>query len=146
MAGNPLIAQGSLNRILGSVVWSALPALNITSPFLGRGGIGLALNGDATLILPTMTGTVQSEEPYMPVSLTVNLLRTQGLGAAYKLQMEDDSNLGDGVVRPDSKVLGNFPIFNCAIVSVREMNFGGQDPGFILTIGGYYLVNAAMWS
>lgn len=146
MPGNPLIQQGSLNRILASVVWSDFPAFNVTSPYLGKAGLSLALEGETTLLIPTMTGAVQSQEPYMMISLTMNLLKTQGLGAAYKLKMEQDSNLGFGTVRPDSRVLGSYQIFNCAMESVREMSFAGGDPGFAVVVKGYYNINASLWS
>ena len=41
MAGNPLIDQGVLNRIRGSVQWADFPGLNVTAPFLDREGINL---------------------------------------------------------------------------------------------------------
>lgn len=146
MPGNPLIAQGSLNRIIASVVWPDFPAYNVTAPYLGKGGLSLALEGETTLLIPTMTGAVQSQEPYMMISLTMNLLKSQGLAASYKLKMEADSNLGTGTVRPDTRTLGNYQIYNCAIESVRELSMAGQDPGFAVTVKGYYLVNAGLWA
>ena len=85
---NPLVAQGTLNRILGSVVWPSFSALNVTSSFLGKQGIRLALEGESTLFIPTMTGAVTSPEPYMMIGLTINLLKTQSLAAQYKSQLK----------------------------------------------------------
>lgn len=145
MATNPLVSQGTLNRLRGSVVWAANPQLNVTSPFLGKGGISLSLEGESTLFIPTMTGAITSPEPYLMVSLTLNLLKTQTLAAQYKIQLETLATLGDGTVRPDSSALPVFSIVNCAIESVREMNFAGEDAGFVVVCKGYYLTNSSLW-
>jgi hypothetical protein len=145
MAGNPLIPQGTLNRVRASVVWPAFPNLNVTASFLGRMGIRLALDGESTLFIPTMTGAVTSPEPYMMITMTMHLLKSQQLAALYKAQMEDTALIGDGTVRPDASTLPVYPIVNCAIQSVRELNFAGDDADFAVAIRGYYLVNASLW-
>jgi hypothetical protein len=143
---NPLVAQGSLNRVRASVSWPNFPELNITAPYLGADGIRLALEGESTVFLPTMTGAVTSPQPYMMISLTTNLIKTQALADAYKAQMESNALLGDGVVRPDvSSGLSPYPVTNCAIESVRELAFNGSDAGFVVTIKGYYLVNSSLF-
>lgn len=146
MAANPLIAQGTLNRIRGSVVVANIAALNVTAPFLGKEGIGLALEGESTTFIPTMTGAVTSGEPYMMASVTIALLKTQSLAAQYKKQMENLSTIGDITVHPDASTLPTYTIVNCAIESVREMKFSGEDAGFIVTIKGYYVTNNALFN
>ena len=146
MAGNPLISQGTLNRLRGSVTWSDNPSLNITAPFLGREGISLSLMGEATNFFPTLTGTATAPEPFQMVEVTVHLLKTQSFADQYKQQMESSSLLGNGVIWPDSATLSPYEILNCGIKSVRELPFNGSTPEWVLTIGGYYLVNSALWS
>lgn len=148
MANNPLIAQGTLNRIRASVTWASFPSLNVTAPFLSREGIRLALQGESTVYLPTMTGAVTSQEPFMMIEMTLNLLKTQGLSDIYKQQLESNAALGDGTVRPDLPTgggLGLYQIINCAIKSVRELDFSGDNAVFAVTIGGYYLVNSDLF-
>jgi hypothetical protein len=145
---NPLIAQGSLNRLRASIVWPSNASLNVTASYLGRMGIRLALDGESTLYIPTMTGAVTSPEPYMMITCTIHLLKTQQLAGLYKAQMETNALLGDGTVRPDVAAgngLGPYQITNCAIESVAELAFAGDDPGFSVRIRGYYLVNSSMW-
>jgi hypothetical protein len=146
MAGNPLIPQGTLNRIRASVVWPSFPSLNVSASYLGRMGIRLALDGESTLFIPTMTGAVTSPEPYMMITMTMHLLKSQNLAALYKGQMEDTALIGDGTVRPDAVNLPVYPIINCAIQAVRELNFAGDDADFAVAIRGYYLVNASLWN
>jgi hypothetical protein len=144
-SGNPLIAQGTLNRVRGSVVWANFPSLNVTAPYLSKEGIRLALQGESTLYLPTMTGAVTSPEPYMMIECTIHLLKTQGLAQLYKNQMELQSTLGDGSVRPDSTSLGIYQIINCSIKSIRELEFSGESAIFAVNLGGYYLTNSSLF-
>lgn len=144
--GNPLIAQGTLNRIKGSVQVTANPALNVTAPYLGKDGISLALEGEATTFIQTMTGAVTSGEPYMMVTVTVELLKTQGLAAQYKSQMENNSVIGDIVVQPDTITLPSYPIINCAIESVADMPMNGSDAAFRVRLRGYYVINNSLWA
>jgi len=144
--GNPLIDQGVLNRIKGSVTWTNFAGLNITAPFLDKDGINLRLEGESSLQHGTMTGTVQSPEPYMPISVVIALLKTQSLSDAYKTQMELNSVLGPGTVYPDvSNGLSPFPLQNMAIQSVGELLFNGTTPIFAVTCRGYYIVNNSLF-
>ncbi len=142
---NPLVAQGVLNRLRASVVWTSFPGLNVTAPYLAKQGLRLALEGESTLYIPSMTGAVRSPEPYMMIGLTMALLKSQSLADYYKQKMESDSALGDGTVRPDSTPLSPYQIINCSIQSVREMDFAGEDASFAVTVKGYYNVNSTLF-
>ena len=140
-----LVSQGTLNRLRGSVVIPDFPGLNVTAPFLGDGGIGLSLEGETTTMIPTLTGTTTSPEPYQMCSLTVHLLKTQSLSDSYKKQMETLALIGDVTVRPDATTLSPYPLLNCAINSVAPLTFNGKDAGFLVTIKGYYQINNSLY-
>jgi hypothetical protein len=146
MPGNPLIPQGSLNRLRASVVWPDFPNLNITQSYLGRMGIHLAFDGESTLYIPTMTGAVTSPEPIQLITLTAHLLKTVALASAYEAQRVSSALLGNGTVRSDSIALPVYQIINCAIENVRELSFAGDDADYAVTIKGYYLVNNDLWN
>lgn len=143
---NPLVSQGSLNKLRASVTWPSFSNLNVTAPYLSKEGIRLTLQGESTLYLPTMTGAVTSQEPYMMIECVLNLLKSQSLANQYKQQMENSSLLGDGTVRPDAVALGVYPIVNASIKSIRELDFSGEHAVFSVTIGGYYLINASLFN
>jgi hypothetical protein len=147
MATNPLVSQGTLNRLRANVIWVTNPQLNVTAPYLGREGIHLALEGEATEYINTMTGAVTSPNPYLKISMTLHLLKPQTLANLYKLQMEFQSIIGDGIVRPDVTFPGltPLPLINCSIQSVRELSFAGDDAGFAVVIGGYDEINTFLW-
>jgi hypothetical protein len=141
MAGNPLVPQGTLNRIRASVQWSAFPALNVTVPFLGKEGISLAFEGNATDFVETMTGAVTSPAPYQPIRLMMNLIKTQNLANLYKIQQETNTLLGDGTVIPDAVTLSAYQLINCAIEGVDELRFNGENAGYAVRVKGYYIIN-----
>lgn len=147
MAGNPLIEQGTLNRIRGSVTWTNFPGLNVTAPFLDKDGINLRKEGEASMQHGTMTGLVQSPEPYMPVSVVIALLKTQSLSESYKAQMQANSVLGPGTVYPDvSEGLSPYALYNMSIQSVGELLFNGTTPIFAVTCRGYWIVNNSLFN
>lgn len=142
---NPLISQGTLNRLRGSVVWASFDSLNITAPYLGKGGISLGFGGDSTVFIDTMTGAVTSPEPYIRAQLRIELLKTQSLADAFKTQMETNSILGDCTVRPDSAALSPYQLTNCAIEGVADLQFNGEVAGYAIRISGYYNINSALF-
>jgi hypothetical protein len=146
MSSNPMIPQGTLNRLRGSVNFVSNSQLNVTAPYLGKAGISLTLEGESTLMIPTMSGTVTSPEPYMMVSCVINLLKTQNLAAVFKAQMENTTLIGDFVVTPDASTLPTYYVNNAAIESVKDMPLNGEDAGFVITLKGYYIVNNALWN
>lgn len=142
---SPLIPQGVLNRLIGSLQFASFPNLNVTAAFLGKAGISMALEGDASLRIPTMTGLVQSGEPYRVAVVTVPLLKTQGLSATWKAQEESNTNIGDCVFRSDTNIVGNWQLVNCGIIGVGEISAGGTDPGYGVKFYGAYNINSALW-
>ena len=146
MAGNPQVAQGTLNRLRGSVVIPNFPNLNVTAPYLGRPGISIGFEGETTNAIPTMTGTVQSPMPYQMATVTIALLKTQSLASQWEAQRQALSLLGDVTITPDTTSLPSYTLNNCAIDNVRELNFAGEDAGYVVTVKGYYQINASLYS
>jgi hypothetical protein len=142
---SPQIPQGVLNRLLTSVTWNSFPILNVTAPFLDRGGIALSFEGQATSIIDTLTGTVISPEPYQRTTVRINLLKTQFLAQLYEQQRQLNSALGAGTVRGDAFTLAPYPLVNCAIMNVGELTFNGESAGYGAQITGYLPLNSALW-
>jgi hypothetical protein len=146
---NLLVDQGTLNRLRASLVWNDFPALNVVSSNLGKDGIRLALEGNATDYFPTMTGAVPSPAPYMICTITVNLLKSQIFSGLYQQQFQISTLLGDCTVFPDvtpPNGIGQYLINNAVLESVREMTFAGEDPLWVVTVKGYYLINTNLFN
>ena len=142
---NPTVSQGTLNSLRGSWTWSAFPGLNVTAPYLGREGISLTFEGESTVYINTMTGAVTSPEPYLKITAELALLKTQSLSNAYKTQIETMSTLGDATCRADALALGLYQFSNCSLQNVRALRFNGEDAGYVVTVGGVYYINSALW-
>lgn len=142
---NPLVAQGTLNKVRGSVVFVDNPQLNVTASFLGDDGISVAPDGEASAYLPTMTGAVRSPNPFQVVTVTIHLLKSQGLSDTWKGQIEDTTNIGDMVVTPDSVTLGLYRYTNGIIMNTGDLNFAGKSPDFTVILRGTYNINNQMF-
>ena len=145
MAGNPLINQGTLNKLKGSIIVPSDSTLNVTAPYLSKAQITLSLEGNAVEYVPTATGAVASLEPYMMATVKFDALKTNGFGQIWKSQLELNAYLGDVTVTADSTSLGNHTIANASIESVGEMPFDGTSAAYSVTIRGVYYINSAMW-
>jgi len=146
MATNPLVAQGNLNRLRASILFPAFPQLNVTPPFLGPNMIRLRLGGQTTAMIPTGTGVVTSPEPFMLVTMTVQLLKSQAFADQFKTQYESNALLGACTVRPDTTTLSPFDFSNTAIQSVDELSFSGTDASFTVSLQATYYINNSMWN
>ena len=145
--GNPLVAQGTLNRVLGSITFSDFPSLNVTAPYLGREGIRMTLQGDATVPFGTMTGAVMAPEVYQLVEVRMMLLKTQGLAAAWKSQYETSTLIGDCTVYPDvSTGIPTYSFTNAAIRSNPNLEFDASNPDFPVVLIAYYNINSNLFS
>lgn len=149
-ASNPNVPQGTLNLLRPSVVWVTFPALNVSAGFIAKAQLSLRFESDFTTEIETQVGLVQSPEPYVTCSVTMNLLRTQPLSAAYQTQWMKNSVLGDCTVRGDVAVgsggLSSFYLNNCAIKSVGELAFAGKDPSLVVMVRGYYNINSSLYN
>lgn len=134
-----------MNRLIGSLLWTSFPQLNVTPPYLGEPGIGFRRASPATSRFKTMTGSVLSGEPTQEIVLTLNLLKTQPLSQLYEAQIQTLTALGNCVLRPDVTTLGPWYLQNCSIDDVAELEFSGKVPGYVVTIGGYYIINSTLW-
>lgn len=141
----PNTPQGTLNRLRGSLSFSDIQALNVIVSNLGSEGISVSFGGGATTRIDTMTGQVTSPDPWVPVKLTVNLVRTQALANAYKTQQELNSLLGDVTFRTDSATLGTYQFSNTSIGRVGDMRVNGRDAGYALEIDGTYNINSSLY-
>lgn len=143
---NPNVPLGVLNKLVASVTWATSSELNVTPSYLGRSGIRFSREGGATVFLPQMTGAVTSNEPFMMITLTLNLIKTQSLVASYERRLQTQSTIGNGVVRPDVTTgLQPFDITNCAIENIGEMSFSGEDASYPVSIRGYMPINSSLW-
>ena len=146
MAGNPLISLGTINIVRASVIIPSYPQLNVTSSFLGKGGVTLARRGNVTNFQDALTGRVTVPEPFVPVSATINLLRSQNLAALFEAQAQSLSLLGDVTIVPDTATFQSYSLSSMAIETLPDQAFASGDAGYNVVLGGTYYVNSALWN
>lgn len=139
-------ALGFLNRIASSLTFPSNTALNVIGPNLGPEGISFNPTGGAAVMLNQTTGRVISENPYMPVSIDVQLIRTQALCATWISQIQTDVAIGDIHVTTDSSVFPDLYFENAAIITPGRMAFNGSSANMTVTIEATWVINSSLWS
>jgi hypothetical protein len=143
---NQNVYQGTVNLLLGSVIFANYPALNITASYLAPGGISLSFDGETSLLLPTMVGAVTSPRPYVFANIDAHILRTQALSNAFKNQIETTTTLGSVKVYTDTTTLLSYQIDNCVLLSTPQMTYDGTSPEFTVRLRGVYEVNVDLFN
>lgn len=146
MATNPMVAQGVLNRLRASIVCSNNGALNITAPYLGKNMVRVAFEGNSVEQFQTATGLVNSPEPYVQVTVTAALLRTQQLAGAWFNQMLTNSKIGSMQIHSDTSTFPVMSLYNMVIRSIDPGPYDGSGPDVNLTLHGLMYVNNDLWS
>lgn len=139
------IAQGTINKLRASVVFADNPSLNVINSFLTKEAISISFQGEVGRLLPTMTGGVQSPEPYQMADIRIHLNRANGLADLFKQQIELDANIGSTNVIPDTAALSDYQIEAVIIQGVDEVTLDGNTPGFVVRLMGIYYINSTMW-
>ena len=142
---SPNIAQGTLNKLIGSLVWTDFPTLNVTPSYLLPEGIDLAFEGEATVLLPSMTGLVTSPEPYQKTRVMIHLNKAQALAEQYKIQLETNTLMGALTIYTDSPTISVYNLINCALTGIASFTIAGRDAGYVMSVQGAYNINSALW-
>lgn len=146
MATNPMIAQGVLNRLRSSVVFPNFGNLNVTAPYMGKSMVRVAFEGDFVNQHPTATAVVDSPEPYIPVTITIALLRTQKLAADWFTQSLNNSKIGPATIHPDTSAFPQIAVNNLVIRTIDPGPYDGSGPDMNLTLRGIMYLNNNLWS
>ena len=146
MATNPLVAQGTLNRIRCHVVVPSFTELNITSSYMTKNFATISFDDNFTDQIPTATGVVNSPAPYTMASLSVGLIRTQSLAQSWLAQSQATSILGEVVIHSDTAAWPAITISQASILHIQPGPFDGMDPTVQLSIRGVYYLNNDLWN
>jgi hypothetical protein len=146
MASNPLVPQGTLNRVRTSVVVPAYTNLNVSAPYMGKQMARLNFEGNFSDLIGTATGAVESDEPYVFATLAISLLRTQALASAWLSQVQAGSGVGDITSYSDSSAFDAITLNNCVVQSIDPGAWDGTDPVVRVTLRGTFIVNNNLWN
>jgi hypothetical protein len=146
VAGASQVAQGTLNRVRTHIVVPSYPFLNVSAAYMGKSLAALTFDDPFVDQESTATGVVNSPRPFVMSTLTISLLRTQSLAAAWIAQAQTHSVLGSIDTYPDSAAFPVVTLANCSIIGIDPGAFDGQDPVVKTTIKGVFYANATLWS
>lgn len=143
--GNPLPAQGTLNRALVSVSVISFPGLNVTTGFFGTKLARITFEGDASDYLPTLSGAVPSPRLFQMVTVLMYLNKSQALASQWEQQRLTNTTIGDVNVVTDSIVLPPYYIQNCTFQNVSDLDLTGESNDFPVMLKGTYPVNNSLF-
>lgn len=143
---NQFASAGVVNRLVSSVVFDSAPELNILPSSMGRPMIRFARDGNSVTYLPTAVSAAQSPEPYMMCTISVALVKTMSLAAAFEARLRSNALLGLITVRPDvTEGIGAFDISQCSIETVGELAFDGSSADYPIVLRGLYPINSGLF-
>ncbi len=146
MATNPMVPQGSLNKVRAHIVVPNFPTLNVSPSYMGEDGFSLEMDEDFVRQIKTQTGLVNSPEVFVEATCTINLLRTQALSLQWMQQAENTAQIGRIVAHSDSAAFTGRTVHNCSILKVVPGRMNGTTATVDATLRGAYYVNNSMWS
>jgi hypothetical protein len=143
---NPGIARGVLNRVRCSVVVPNFPSLNIISANMGRSLARISFSDNLVNQIATGTGLVNSPEPYIRATITIALLRTQQISAAWFQQILQDSQIQEATIYSDTSVFPPIALQDVVANHIDPGPFDGTSPDFQLVLAGALPVNNNLWT
>lgn len=146
MANNPIVAQGTLNRVRCSIIVPNYTSLNITAPYMGKSFATIDFEGNFDEQIETATGAVTSPEPYVMATITVGILRTQSLASSWLTQAQTTSDLGEIVINSDTAAFPSITLSAAVIRSLEPGAYDGMDPVSRLTLRGVFYINNDLWN
>ncbi len=143
---NPMVAQGTLNRLKASVTFPSLSGLNITSPYMSKHFVTVSFDGDFDNLIETATGGVTSPEPYVMATVSVGILRTQALASQWLAQAQAISDIGEMSVFSDTAAFPEIDLHNAILKHLDTGTYDGTDPVVKLTFKGIFYANNNLWT
>lgn len=143
---NPLIAQGTLNRVRCHIVVPSLTSLNITASYMVKNFATVNFGGSFVDQMPTGTGVVNSPAPYVMATISCGLIRSQSLAQEWLTQAQSTSILGNVTIYSDTSAWDPVQLRESAIMDIQPGPYDGMDPTVSLTISGVYDINNNLWN
>lgn len=142
----PALARGVLNRIRANIVFPDFPAMNIAPENMGRSMVRVAFEGQLVTQIPTGTGAVNSPEPFVFVTITVGMLRTQPIAAAWLNQIMTNSSVQNITAHPDTSAFPPIALQDVVVSHIDPGPYDGTNPEVPIIFRGLLPVNNDLWS
>ena len=140
------VPQGVLNRLRCNIVVPDFPGLSITAPYMGKNLARVAFSGKFVTKEPTATGYVNSPEPYVLATISVELLRPQALASAWIAQAQLYGIIGPVTIYSDASTFPALTSYETSIGDFDPGAFNGMDPVVRLSLEGKFPANSQLWA
>jgi hypothetical protein len=120
-------------------VFSNVTALNIIPTDLGEDMIQITVDEESVTRLPTATGTVASGNMFVPVTITLPILKTSGADLLYKKKWMSNGVISGSVDIYDD--VNKAWTVTSLSMSLGQFNANGKEAFRIYTIKGNMEVN-----
>lgn len=129
-----------LNKLYTKGVFSEDSGLNVVATDLGENMISVEIEGDVVNRLPTATGTVGSLSIFLPMSATIQVLKTSPVYENYINRCLDDGYVGGTFTFYDD-VNQSFEMEEISLTLKGLPEMGGTQPCVEFVVQGNWRVN-----
>lgn len=129
-----------LNKLYNKLIFSDAPNLNCTAFDMGKGQCTARLNRGGVNRLDTATGTVGSLEIFVPVTLSVEILKTSPVLDYYSERVLKNGYIGGTLTMYDD-VNKAYTIDDVSIRLEEIPSTGGENPAVTFMLEGNLRVN-----
>lgn len=141
----PLIPQGVMNRALTAVTVIDSPELNATMGYFSDKMARISFDGATTDYIPTATGAVPSPRFYQIGTITMYLVQSQALAAAWEQRRLTNSVLDDVNFVTASPTMPDYYLYNCILENIAEVDGSGGTVDLAITVRGTYYINGDLF-
>lgn len=138
--------QGTLSVIRGHITFPDMPDLDTTMAYMMPDGMTWIPQNAVSTQIPTATGIVTSQGAKLQVQVQIPLIRSQAHCQTWYNQMLTNTYLGTATITPDTTTQATRTLREVSLLSVGQEGMGGMSAGWVVTIGGYMIVNADLWN
>lgn len=129
-----------LNKLYSKAIFSGDATMNVVAADLGEAMISATLGDNVVKRLPTATGTVGSLSIFVPVSVSIPVLKTSPSFKVYANRILTNGYIG-GTLTLHDDVNETYSIEEVSIDVQDIPNMNGTEPAVVFKIDGNLKVN-----
>lgn len=134
------MAMKFLNKLFVKAIFTDAPELNVGPYDLGENMIGISVEDEFVNRLPTATGTVGSLAIIVPVTVTIDILKTSNAIGEWSDRILSNAYIG-GTLTVYSDVNSPYSISDVSLGVKSLGNMNGTEPIVQFEVKGNLLVN-----
>lgn len=139
------VPQAPVNIARGAVNVLSNANLSINASNLGKEGIKISFNGDASDAVDLATSITMVQRPYQTAVATISISKANSLAEMWRNQLQSNSDIGDVYIRADVSLRSDYVLYRCHIKSIEAGGISNGDVTDSIVIHGEYRINEALF-